>query len=92
MTHLGAHLPVEGLSQCLAGAGGEPAVGPPAFSGEEGAGRAGSPHRGSLTYPHAFLSPDERWLEPAALPPVERGLEKPLPNYLLKAASPAQMV
>lgn len=45
-----------------------------------------------LTYPHAFLSPDERWLEPAALPPVERSLEKPLPNYLLKAASPAQMV
>lgn len=52
-------------------------------------GQAGSP-----AVAHALpLSPDESGPQLyCPLPPVERGLEKPLPNYLLKAVSPAQMV
>lgn len=52
-------------------------------------GQAGGP-----TDAHVLpLSPDESWPQLyCPLHPVERGLEKPLPNYLLKAVSPAQMV
>lgn len=83
--------PVEGLSQCLAGSR-RGACCVPSRLLRGGWGGAGWQPPAWPTHPHASLSTEERWLEPAVLPPVERGLEKPLPNYLLKAVSPAQMV
>lgn len=89
MPPLGANLPAGTFPMPVWGRQGKPAVYPLAFLVERGRGQAGSP-----AVAHARpLSPGESWLRLCCpLSPVERGPEKPLPNYLLKAVSPAQMV
>lgn len=89
MPPVGANLPAGTFPVPVWGRQGKPALYPLAFPAERGPGQAGSPAVARARP----LSPDDSGPQLyCPLPPVERGLEKLLPNYLLKAESPAQMV